>query len=238
MIGITCSKRIVGVCLLALLVTFAGCGGGGGGGGGNGETTAAETTAEETTIVGNETTMASNETTTVGNETTMAGNGTEDGAANGTSDLLFNTSVNVSTNGSVYGPDDEFLGNVSIVDDNQQGGDGFFDVNIYENGTVVDQQGEVVGQVEVNEVCPTPSQNGEFYFNGDSVDVSGAQGDVFFDNQDDTFVDLNIIEDNQGQQNGFENVRIATNGSVINEQGDVVGQVEVNQNCPAATTQN
>ena len=141
--------------------------------------------------------------------------------------------VNVSVNGSVVNNDGEFLGNVSIVDNNQQGGDGFFDVNIYENGTVVNESGDVVGQVEVNELCPTASQDSEFFLNGDSVDISGAEGDLIFDNGSDSLIDFNIIEDNQGDQPGFENVTVATNGSVINQQGEVVGQIQTNQRCQA-----
>ena len=144
--------------------------------------------------------------------------------------------VNVSVNGTVSNAEGGFLGNVSIVDDNQQGGDGFTDVNIFENGTVVNESGATVGQVEVNEVCPTVSQDGEFFFTGDTVDISGAEGNALFDNGSDSFVDFNILEDNQGDQPGFENVTVATNGSVINQEGEVVGQIQTNQRCQITTS--
>lgn len=219
------------VCLLAGLIALAGCAGNGGGGG-DGETTDTATTEEMTKTAENESGAGENDT--MGNET-MTMNGTNVSAE---SNFLFNSQlVNVSANGTVTGENETFLGNVTIVDDNQQGGDGFFDVQIYQNGTVVNDQGEVVGEVEIEEVCPTPSQNSEFFLNGDTVDVSGANGDVLFDNGDDTFIDVTILEDNQGQEEGFQNVQIATNGSVVNQEGEVVGQVQMNQNCAAANAQ-
>lgn len=160
--------------------------------------------------------------------------GVEAGTDN--SEYLFGGGVNVSSNGSVYNDNDDVIGNVSIVDDNQQGGDGFFDVNVYENGTVVNEEGDVVGEVEINEVCPTANEDG-YFFDGNYVNVSGANGDVFFDNQDDSFVDLRIVDDSQGaSDDGFQNVRVAANGTVVNQQGETVGQVEVSQNCPSVAS--
>ncbi len=142
--------------------------------------------------------------------------------------------VNVSANGTVFDEDDAVVGNVSIVDDNQAGGDGFFDVNIYENGTVVDRNGSTVGEVEIGEVCPTATDDG-LLFEGNYVNVSGASGDVFFDNQDDTFVDLRIVDDSQGaSDDGFQNVRIYENGTVVSQNGTEVGQVEYSQSCSTA----
>lgn len=61
-----------------------------------------------------------------------------------------NKPVNVSASGNVTHKDigpPERLGEVTIVEDNQEGGDGFANVYLYENGTVTNQQGKVVGQV-------------------------------------------------------------------------------------------
>lgn len=179
-----------------------------------------------------------NETATGATNQTTTAAGT--GNATNASALFGGEPVNVGANGTVTDASDEIVANVSILHDNQQGGDGFTDVTVYRNGTVVNETGDVVGDVEVNSVCPSVSEDGsgEFYFDGDLVDISGATGDVFFDNQDDTFVDVNILENQQNESGDFQDVRVATNGSVVNESGDVVGQVEFDQRCPSATAQN
>ena len=196
-------------------------------------------TTNDTNVTTNDTNVTTNDTNVTTNDTNVTTNATNDTGTNDSEFLFTGTGddeLNVSANGTVYNDNGEVLGNVSIVDDNQQGGDGFFDVNIYDNGTVVNQQGEVVGQVEINEVCPRAVETNDdgFLFDGSVVNVSGANGDVFLDNQDDTFVDLQIIDDSQSpSDNGFENVRISRNGSVYAENGTQVGQVEPTEQCSA-----
>lgn len=248
------SKRVILVCLLVAIVGIAGCSAGGGGA----DATTTEPTGQDATSPEAETAAdedvgdVSNGTTENGT-TTANGTATNDTAAgnltasNATdtgneSDLgvrvgetLFEGQyVTVLGNGTVVDRNGVIVGNVSVAKGAQQNG-GFDNVTIARNGTVFGQDGEVVGQVEVDEVCPTADENG-YFFDGDFVDVSGASGDVFFDDQNDTFVDLNVLEDDQGAgDDGFQDVRIAQNGTVVNQQGEVVGRVDLSETCQGGT---
>lgn len=231
------SARVAMVCVVALMVGLAGCGGGGSNGTG---TTGAETTAAGTTN-GVDTTgggAPTDETTTDGttNETTT---GTSNG--NQDADMLFGGRTVSIQNGSIMN-ESTFLGNATILESNQDG-DNLTDVRLSKNGTAINQEGEIVGEVQVYELCPTVSGDGEFYFGGDAVNVSaGAVGNVYQEGQQDTYVDLNVTANNEtGLEPGLTNVRLATNGSIINETGAVVGQFEINPRCPSvggATSEN
>jgi hypothetical protein len=81
-----------------------------------------------------------------------------------------------------------------------------------------------------------PGGNTSFLFDGNPVtinsdgQVTGQDGQVLGN--------VSILQNNQSQGQGFQNVRIRPNGQVVNQQGQVVGRVQVDQMGGTNTTGN
>ena len=68
----------------------------------------------------------------------------------------------------------------------------------------------------------------KYLWGGDSVNVD-AEGQVTNASTDEELGNVTIVNDTQGENPGFENVRIRKNGRVIDMQGVAVGRVQVSK---------
>lgn len=69
----------------------------------------------------------------------------------GQGNFLFNGNlVNIGSNGEITNQNGQVVGNVTILQNNQNQGQGFQNVRVLPNGQVVDQNGTVVGRININ----------------------------------------------------------------------------------------